>query len=94
MWRIGRLLAGFAIALSLLFTPTAVASPVTAQASAAEVAVVAQQQTPEAPEAEHETNAERNQRVAMGVAGVVLIGLVLLSRKARKKSLLFFEKKK
>ncbi|GAB3684325.1 hypothetical protein [Saccharopolyspora tripterygii] len=94
MWRIGRLLAGFAIALSLLLTPTAVASPVTAQTSSAEVAVVVGQQPPGGTAPEDETDAERNQRVAMGVAGVVLIGLVLLSRKARKKSLLFFEKKK
>lgn len=94
MWRIGRLLAGFAIALSLLLTPTAVASPETVQTGAAEVAAVARHQAPEAPAPERETTAERNQRTAMGVAGVVLIGLVLLSRKARKKSLLFFEKKK
>ncbi|MEB3368107.1 hypothetical protein [Saccharopolyspora mangrovi] len=90
MWRIGRLLAGLAIALSLLFTPLSASEP----AEAAPVAAVAQQPTPEAPAPERETQAERNQRVAMGVAGVVLIGLVLLSRKVRKKPVLFFEKKK
>jgi hypothetical protein len=90
MWRIGRLLAGLAIALSLLFTPLSATAP----AVAAPVAAVAQQPTPDAPAPERETQAERNQRVAMGVAGVVLIGLVLLSRKVRKKPVLFFEKKK
>ncbi|TDD84142.1 hypothetical protein E1202_24105 [Saccharopolyspora karakumensis] len=94
MWRIGRLLAGLAIALSLLFTPWAAAGPAAGQAEVAQVAVVAQQPTPESPAPERETQAERNQRTAMGVAGVVLIGLVLLSRKARKKPMLFFEKKK
>lgn len=91
MWRIGRLLAGLAIALSLLFTPLSVTAPAEA---AAPIVAVAQQPTPEAPAPERETQAERNQRVAMGVAGVVLIGLVLLSRKVRKKPVLFFEKKK
>lgn len=90
MWRIGRLLAGLAIALSLLFTPLSAAGA----AEAAPVAVVAQQPTPDAPAPKRETQAERNQRTAMGVAGVVLIGLVLLSRKIRKKPMLFFEKKK
>ncbi|SFS41075.1 hypothetical protein [Saccharopolyspora flava] len=90
MWGIGRLLAGVAIALSLLFTPLTAEAP----AEAAPVAVVAQQPTPEAPAPERETDAERNQRTAMGVAGLVLIGVVLLSRKLRKKPMLFFEKKK
>ncbi|TDC92786.1 hypothetical protein E1161_11830 [Saccharopolyspora aridisoli] len=100
MWRIGRLLAGLAIALTLLLTPWAAASPASGQVEVAQVAAVAhaeavaQQPTQESPAPERETQAERNQRTAMGVAGVVLIGLVLLSRKARKKSLLFFEKKK
>jgi len=94
MWRIGRLLAGLAIALSLLLTPWAAASPAPVRAEAVQVAVVAQPPAPGSPAPERETQAERNQRTAMGVAGVMLIGLVLLSRKIRKKPVLFFEKKK
>ncbi|MFC7341421.1 hypothetical protein [Saccharopolyspora griseoalba] len=89
MRRIGRLLAGVAIGLSLLFTP-----PAAALAEAAPVtAVVAQQPAPEQP-AQEETPAERKQRTAMGVAGLVLIGAVLLTRRMRKKPVLFVEWKK
>ncbi|RRO12787.1 hypothetical protein EIL87_24170 [Saccharopolyspora rhizosphaerae] len=90
MWRIGRLFAGCAIGLSLLLAPVSAAVP----AEATPVVAVAQQPTPDAPAPERETQAERNQRTAMGVAGVVLIGLVLLSRKMRKKPVLFYAKKK
>jgi hypothetical protein len=88
MRRIGRLLAGVAIGLSLLFTPPAVAL-----AEAAPTMVVAQQSAPD-QSAQTETPAERKERTAMGVAGLVLIGAVLLTRRMRKKPVLFVEWKK
>ena len=90
MRRIGRLLAGVAIGLSLLFTPPAAAALAeTAPAATA----VARQPAPAQPKNE-ETPAERDQRTAMGVAGLVIIGAVLLTRRARKKPVLFVEWKK
>lgn len=94
MRRIGRLLAGVAIGLSLLFTPSAaVALAETAPATAHAAAQVAQQPAPAQPQDE-ETPAERDQRTAMGVAGLVIIGAVLLTRRVRKKPVLFVEWKK
>ncbi|MGP4015570.1 hypothetical protein [Saccharopolyspora sp. 5N708] len=87
MWRTGRVLAGLAIALFLLLTPPAAASG-TADTS---IAVVAQQPTPNPPA---QPPVDERQRFAIGIAGVVLIGLVLLSRKARKKPVFFVKRKK
>ena len=95
MRRIGRLLAGVAIGLSLLFTPPALALADTAPVptTAPETALVAQQPAPAQPQDE-ESPAERDQRTVMGVAGLVLIGAVLLTRRVRKKPVLFVEWKK
>ncbi|MCI2419067.1 hypothetical protein MOQ72_16605 [Saccharopolyspora sp. K220] len=87
MWRTGRVLAGLAIALFLLLTPPAVASGAVDTA----VEVVAQQPNPTPPA---QPAADERQRLAIGVTGVVLIGLVLLSRKARKKPVFFVKRKK
>lgn len=90
MRRIGRLLAGVAIGLSLLFTPVA---PVALAEAAPATVVVAQQPAP-GQQPEGESQADREQRTILGVAGLVLIGTVLVSRRLRKKPVLFVERKK
>ncbi|GAA2338908.1 hypothetical protein GCM10009854_14110 [Saccharopolyspora halophila] len=90
MRRIGRLLAGVAIGLSLLFTPVAPA----ASAEPAPAAVVVAQQPAPGQQPGGETPAERERRTILGVAGLVLIGAVLVSRRLRKKPVLFVEWKK
>ncbi|MDA3625779.1 hypothetical protein [Saccharopolyspora oryzae] len=91
MWRTGRVLAGLAIALSLFLAPTAVASAGEAVAPP-QVVVLAQDQPP-APPAE-DPGVDTRQRMAIGIGGLVLIGAVLLSRRLRKKPVLFVTWKK
>ncbi|MBB5155074.1 hypothetical protein [Saccharopolyspora phatthalungensis] len=88
MWRTGRVLAGLAIGLFLLFTPPALAD----EAAPPVASVTVQAQDPGQPPA-HRPVDER-QRLAIGTTGVVLIGLVLLSRKLRKKPVFFVKWKK
>ncbi|KAA5833664.1 hypothetical protein ABT337_16260 [Saccharopolyspora hirsuta] len=92
MGRTGRALAGLAIVLSLFGAP-AVAS---AEESAAPPAtVVLAQEPPPAPPAEQPpAGADARQRMAIGITGLVLIGVVLLSRRLRKKPVLFVKWKK
>jgi hypothetical protein len=86
MWRTGRVLAGLAIALFLLLTPPAFAG----EPADGPVSVVVAQDPPPPAQAP----AIERQRLAIGVSGVVLIALVLLSRKLRKKPVFFVNRKK
>ncbi|GAA0526331.1 hypothetical protein GCM10011581_13350 [Saccharopolyspora subtropica] len=90
MWRTGRVLAGLAIALFLLLAPSATAAAAWADQAAP---VVAQQPTPNPPPQDEDSLTER-QRMAIGTTGVVLIGLVLVSRKIRKLPVFFVKRKK
>lgn len=92
MWRTGRVLAGLAIALFLLFAPPAVAEGGAAPTEASVVVLAQEPGPPPAPPAQPPT--DERQRLAIGVTGVVLIALVLLSRKMRKKPVFFVKWKK
>ncbi|MEU5849500.1 hypothetical protein [Saccharopolyspora shandongensis] len=89
MWRTGRVLAGLAIALFLLLAPPALAAGETAPPGAPVVVLAQDPGQPPAPPPAYD-----KQRLAIGATGVVLIALVLLSRKARKKPVLFVTWKK
>lgn len=91
MWRTGRVLAGLAIALFLLLTPPAFAGE---PADGPVSVVVAQDPPPPAQAPPAQAPAIERQRLAIGVSGVVLIALVLLSRKLRKKPVFFVNRKK
>ena len=100
--------AGLATALLLLVGSPAWAGPADAPSaahqaspvSASAAGSVAPNGTGEfsrAPEPQQSTQEEgptERQRIGYGIAGIVLIGLVLLSRKYRKKPLLFMEFKR
>ncbi|MEV5538785.1 hypothetical protein AB0L13_18165 [Saccharopolyspora shandongensis] len=92
MWRTGRVLAGLAIALFLLLAPPALAAGETPPSGAPVVVLAQDPGQPPAPPAP--PPAYDKQRLAIGATGVVLIALVLLSRKARKKPVLFVTWKK
>lgn len=95
MWRTGRVLAGLAIALSLFLVPPAVAAA--EETAAPPTTVVVAQEPPPAPPAEQpapDAGTDARQRMGIGIAGFVLIGLVLLSRRLRKKPVLFVKWKK
>jgi hypothetical protein len=92
-------LAILALGWFLVFAPTAVAG---AEAAApAQASFVLAQQPPSAPPGpeltppgEQESPAAQRQRYMVGSAGVVLIGLVLLSRRLRGKPVLGVKWKK
>ncbi|GAA4861751.1 hypothetical protein [Saccharopolyspora cebuensis] len=97
MGRTGRVLAGLVMALALVGAPaTAMAEP----AAVSGVAVLAQAPPPEPPPAEPAPDQQGpgqqgpGQNTAIGIAGLVLIAAVLLSRKARKKPVWFVAIKK
>ncbi|MER7013936.1 hypothetical protein ABT324_21160 [Saccharopolyspora sp. NPDC000359] len=94
MGRTGRALAGLAIVLSLFWAPAAASAE---EAPAPPPTVVLAQEPPPAPPAEQppaDAGADARQRMGIGIAGLVLIGLVLLSRRLRKKPVLFVKWKK
>ncbi|RKT85361.1 hypothetical protein SAMN05421805_11560 [Saccharopolyspora antimicrobica] len=94
MWRTGRVLAGLAIALSLFLVPPAA---VAEEVAAPPTTVVVAQEPPPAPPAEQppaDAGTDARQRMGIGIAGFVLIGAVLLSRRLRKKPVLFVKWKK
>ncbi|PKW12645.1 hypothetical protein [Saccharopolyspora spinosa] len=91
MWRTGRVLAGLAIALFLLFAPPALAE---GRAAPTEASVVLAQEPGPPPAPPAQPPPDERQRLALGVTGVVLIALVLLSRKLRKKAVFFVKWKK
>ncbi|MGW1680734.1 hypothetical protein [Saccharopolyspora sp. NPDC002376] len=94
MWRTGRVLAGLAIALSLFLAPAAVASAEGGVAPPQTVMLTQNEPpAPPAPPAE-DAGADARQRMAIGIGGLVLIGAVLLSRRLRKKPVLFVTWKK
>ncbi|GAA2781238.1 hypothetical protein [Saccharopolyspora taberi] len=88
MRRTGHALAVLLIGWLLVFAPPALAEP--APAPAATVAVT--QAPPAAPE--QQPQPPDRQRLAIGVTGLVLIAVVLFSRKLRNKPVLFFTFKK
>lgn len=99
MWRTGRIrqhdrslrfgsaVAALAVGLFLFVTPVAVgvgvSGPPVAPAVAAQAGPPSSQQP--APAGSPQPAQPVNQRAVVGTAGIVLIALVLLSRKARKK---------
>lgn len=100
--------AGLATALLLLVGSPAWAGPAEAPAAAHQASPVSAaaagsaaptgtgefSRAPQPQQSTQEEGPTERQRIAYGVAGLVLIGLVLLSRKYRKKSLLFVDFKK
>lgn len=98
--------AGLATALLLLIGSPAwagVAEPssavhqvpsVSAAESAASIDTGQVSRAPEPQQPAEEQGPTERQRIAYGIAGFVLIGLVLLSRKQRKKPVLFMEFKR
>ncbi|GAA4620208.1 hypothetical protein [Saccharopolyspora hordei] len=93
MWRTGRVLAGLAMVLSVVLAPPALAAE---EPAAPPSTLVVAQEAPPAPPAEPAPGEgmSPDQRMAIGVTGLVLIGAVLLSRRLRKKPVLFVEWKK
>lgn len=99
MWRTGRaltvLVTSWVAGLSLFLAPAVSAEP--AHPAAVQVQQIAQQQAApapreqlrpglaQAPEQQPQSPAADRQRVTMGVAGIVLIAAVLLTRRWRKK---------
>jgi hypothetical protein len=82
--------AALAVGFFLFFTPAAMASGTGVSDGPAGVAVLAQAappsgEQPAPPPASNPPEPALNQRAVVGTAGIVLIALVLLSRKARKK---------
>jgi hypothetical protein len=98
MWRMGHALAVLALGW-LLVAPTAVAAPAGSQPRDP-VASIAREQAPPTPSQQPpgpdqpEQQLPTPQRVAIGTAGAVLIGLVVLSRKLRKKPIIDLKWKK
>lgn len=98
-WRAPRTIAALAIGWFMVFSPAAVAAEPVQAAEPALVQVQVQAQAPEpappGPEGDQPQGGKMDpQRYAIGVTGAALIGLVLLSRKMRKKPLIGFEWKK
>ena len=94
MARMGRLLAVLTLGGVLLFSPAA-GGAAPAEAAPAPTAVVAQAE-PSAPpgpdlNGDRQSAAEDKQRLVTGIAGIVLIAAVLLSRKARKRPVFCFK---
>lgn len=99
MWRTGRaltvLVTGWVAGLSLFLAPVAAAGPVVEPAAAVQVQARSEPvpvpqgygapSFSQAPEQQPSNGAPDRQRLMMGVAGIVLIALVLLTRKWRKK---------
>lgn len=98
MWRTGRALTvfvtGWVAGLSLFLAPVATAEPAVAQPAAAVRAQALSEPVPQGygtpsfsqtPEQQPSNGAPDRQRLMMGVAGIVLIALVLMTRKWRKK---------
>lgn len=96
MGRMSRLLAGLALGGLLVFTPAGPAELVQpaaqAQPAVAATALELPAQAPPGPDLTgDDQQLQGKQRIAIGIAGVVLIALVLLSRKARKKPMFGFK---
>ena len=98
--------AGVATALLLLVAPPAWAGPAEASPAAYQAPSVAavpagtaasigaSSRAPEPQQPPETQGPTERQRMGYGIAGIVLIGLVLLSRKYRKKPVLFVQFKK
>ncbi|MEU6130257.1 hypothetical protein ABZ805_13890 [Saccharopolyspora sp. NPDC047091] len=96
MARMGRLLAVLTLGGVLLFSPAA-GGAAPAEAAAAPVATAAVlAQAPPGPDltGDRQNAAEDKQRLMTGIAGMVLIAAVLLSRKARKRPVFSFKWKR
>ena len=97
MWRIGRVLTILSIGWFAFLAPNAIAEP---PSPAVASGFVQQQDPPPGPdlrdngEKKSDQQPPDRQRVAIGTAGIVLIALVFLSRKARKKPVFFSSWKK
>lgn len=92
MGRIGRVLAVLAFAWSVLVIAPAAESVASPEPSAV---VVQAQDAPPGPDLRQDSGQQMDrQRVTAGTAGIVLIALVLISRKQRKKPVLFVEWKR